>query len=61
MKSKLALILLTALALCQSAFANSKTMTHDITPYAGPHVTSSVNLFFTVDFLWWKAKQSGLT
>lgn len=63
MKSKFALILLTGLALCQSGFAdsNSKPMTHDITPYAGPHVTSSVNLYFTVDFLWWKAKQSGLT
>ena len=61
MKSKIFLILLTALALCQAAFANGKSMTHDITPYAGPHVTSSLNLYFTVDFLWWKAKQSGLT
>jgi len=64
MQSKIILSFLTILAICQQGFADpnasSKPLSHEVTPYAGPHTTSTVNLYFTADFLWWKAKQAGM-
>lgn len=57
------------LSISQMAFADiepkspsksKKPMYREITPNAGPRVVYGWDVFLTANFLWWKAKQSGL-
>lgn len=72
MKTKLRILfaLFGVLSIGQGAFADVDTKSsskprrpvyREITPNAGPRVAYGADVFLTADFIWWKAKQAGLT
>ena len=47
---------------CQntSAAGNAPNYCEIVTPNAGPRVCKGADIFFTADFIWWKAREEGL-
>lgn len=64
-KTQILFALVGLLGIAPHAFANTETPSkkpvyREITPNAGPRVASGADLFFTADFLWWRAQQNGM-